>query len=323
MAVNNCSPGLLPVPQAGYTAAMEETDSLRKPEWLRINLESSRHYREVAGSLAEGGLHTVCEEARCPNLSECWSRHRTATFMILGDTCTRRCRFCNVKTGLPRLPDAGEPGRVAQAAARMQLRHVVVTMVNRDDLPDGGSTLMAATIRSIKAALPRASTEVLASDMMGRIADLDRLLDAAPTIISHNLETVRRLTPQVRSRSDYRRSLDVLAHWAAKPGGSVVKSSLMLGLGETREEVIQALADLREVGVAMVNLGQYLQPSGHHLAVQRWWTPEEFASLKEDALGLGFEHVEAGPLVRSSYHADGQYEAWRRRIHPLWKDDTP
>lgn len=284
---------------------------VRKPEWLRVQLGSSAAYRQVADTLREGRLHTVCEEARCPNQQECWARHRTATFMILGDTCTRRCRFCNVKTGLGPDPDPAEPERVAASARSLGLRHVVITMVTRDDLPDGGADLLARTVRAVRQALPEAGIEVLSSDLMGRQEAICTVLEARPDIMGHNLETVRRLSRQVRSRSDHDRSLAFLAFcaaWNQKSGaGLAIKSSLMLGLGEEQDEVLATLDELRAAGVDMVNLGQYLQPAGRNLPVQRYWTPAEFAELKDQALQRGFRHVESGPLVRSSYHAGDQH----------------
>jgi lipoic acid synthetase len=234
--------------------------------------------------------------------------------MILGDTCTRRCRFCSVKTGLPEDVDSDEPHRVADSVRQMKLAHAVITMVNRDDLEDGGSDLMAQTIRAIHRSLPDCKVEVLASDMMGRQASLETMLHAQPEIMSHNLETVERLTSAVRSRSDYHRSLKFLEMSHALDPTIVTKSSMMLGLGETREEVEQAMDDLRSVHVSLINLGQYLQPTPNHLPVQRYWTPEEFDQLKQTALGKGFIHVESGPMVRSSYHAGDQYAAYQRTL---------
>jgi len=300
---------------------MSTSSYTRKPEWLKIQLQSSPSYKEVARSLSSNKLHTVCEEARCPNQHECWAQHKTASFMILGDVCTRRCRFCNVKTGLPLAPDPEEPWRLAASAKEMGLQHVVVTMVNRDDLPDGGAALMAETVRALYEALPEVSVEVLSSDLMGREASILTLLDSKPSIMSHNMETVRRLTPLVRSRSTYDRSLEFLRFCAQNKKTGLVKSSLMLGLGESLEEVLETLDDLRAAGVEVVNLGQYLQPSAKHIPVQEYRSPEDFEYLRTQALKKGFLHVESGPLVRSSYHAKSQYEAWRKRNHPLYKDD--
>jgi lipoic acid synthetase len=290
---------------------MGEAKYERKPDWLRIRLEAGSDFQKVRGAIEGGRLHTVCEEARCPNLHECWGRHRTATFMILGDTCTRRCRFCAVKTGLPPPPDPDEPRRVAESAATLGLAHVVVTMVTRDDLPDGGAGLLAATVREIRLAAPKASIEVLSSDLMGKEESIATLVASRPDILSHNLETVRRLTPLVRSRSTYDRSLAFLAREAVLAPDLVVKSSLMLGLGETEDEILEAARDLLATGVRMINLGQYLQPSRLHAPVARWWTPAEFEGLKKAILDLGMAFVEAGPLVRSSYHAADQLADFR------------
>jgi lipoic acid synthetase len=285
----------------------------RKPEWLHIRLNTSPSYVFLKRLVREEGLHTVCQEARCPNLQECWGSHRTASFMILGDTCTRRCRFCAVKTGMPRVVDRLEPGRVAQAVRRMNLRHAHVTMVNRDDLPDGGASLMAATALAIRRENPDCSIELLCSDFMGDPQAIRRVVDSRPDILSHNLETVRRLTPLVRSRSDYDRSLDFLRQVRNLDPATVTKSSLMLGLGESYDEVVQAMHDLRAAGTDMLNLGQYLQPGRTQLPVVRYWPPEDFARLRVLALRLGFRHCEAGPLVRSSYHAGQQLQDLRQQ----------
>ena len=295
-------------------------DVKRKPEWLKIQLNTNDNFRYLKHLMREERLNTVCEEARCPNIHECWGEHRTATFMILGDTCTRRCRFCAVKTGLPSAVDLGEPKRVADSVAKMQLEHVVITMVNRDDLKDGGAGVVAATVRAVGRAAPGCSVEVLTSDFMGNREAVEVVMASKPAVMSHNLETVRRLTPQVRSRSNYDRSLAVLKMAHEIDPRRAVKSSLMLGLGETRDEILSAFDDLRAHDVEIVNLGQYLQPSRTHLPVQRYWTPDEFAELRERALERGFSHCDAGPLVRSSYHAGEGYEAYRRKIHPLYQD---
>lgn len=289
-----------------------------KPEWLKIRLNTNANYKFVRGQVKGHQLTTVCEEARCPNIHECWGEHRTATFMILGDTCTRRCRFCAVKTGLPRVLDEDEPMRVAETVRAMDLAHVVITMVNRDDLDDGGARILAETVRQIHAQAPGTTVEVLSSDLMGDRESIRIACESRPEIMSHNLETVRRLTPNVRSRSTYERSLLFLRLAKEIAPDSVTKSSLMLGLGETRDEILEAMEDLLESKVGLLNLGQYLQPTRTHLSVQKYWTPEEFTELKERALEKGFVHCESGPLVRSSYHAGEQYELYRRRIHPLY-----
>lgn len=294
----------------------------RKPEWLKIQLNTNDNYRYVKNLLREERLTTVCEEARCPNLHECWGEYGTATFMILGDTCTRRCRFCAVKTGVPSTVDLGEPRRVAHSVRRLKLRHAVITMVNRDDLADGGAEVLANTVRAIRQQAPDCSVEVLTSDFMGNRAAIGTVLAARPDIMSHNIETVRRLTRQVRSRSDYDRSLGVLAASHEIDPSAVIKSSIMLGLGESREEVLQTMDDLRAHHVHVLNLGQYLQPSRTHLPVQRYWRPEEFDELRDRALEKGFVHCDAGPLVRSSYHAGADYESYRRSIHPLYRAEA-
>ncbi len=296
----------------------------RKPEWLRIHLASTlqqnNSFSTLKRMMRSRKLTTVCEEARCPNIHECWGEQATATFMVLGDTCTRRCRFCAVKTGLPRGLDPAEPRQVGEAVAEMGLRHVVITMVNRDDMPDGGAAHVVATVAAIRQLAPRCSVEILSSDLMGRRESIALMCRSRPEIMSHNIETVRRLTPLVRSRSDYQRSLRFLSTAREIDPETITKSSMMLGLGESREEILEAMDHLREHQVEILNLGQYLQPTRTHLAVQRWWHPEEFAALKEEALQRGFRYCDAAPLVRSSYHAGQQYEHWRRQIHPLYQE---
>ncbi len=294
-------------------------DAIRKPDWLKIKLNTSDNFRYLKRLMKDEHLNTVCEEARCPNIHECWGQHRTATFMILGDTCTRRCRFCAVKTGLPGALDHGEPERVAQSVGKMELRHVVITMVNRDDLKDGGAGMMAATVRAIHHQAPDCTIEVLIGDFLGNRDAIAAVLEARPEIMSHNVETVRRLTRQVRSRSDYDRSLEVLEYSRKYAPDIVTKSSIMVGLGETEDDIEEAMVDLRKAGVDLLNIGQYLQPSRTHLPVQRYWLPEEFAALKATAIEKGFVHCDAGPLVRSSYHAGEGYEEYRKKIHPLFR----
>jgi len=286
----------------------------RLPPWFKVRLNTSKSYGAIKRLVQSEGLHTVCQEARCPNLHECWGTHGTASFMILGDTCTRRCRFCAVGTGLPGTVDMLEPMKVAASVMRMGLKHAHVTMVNRDDLPDGGASLMAATVRAIRVRTPGCSVEVLTSDFMGSREAIASVVESAPDIVSHNVETVRRLTPRVRSRSTYERSLLFLRIARELDPRAVTKSSLMLGLGETRDEILSTFDDLRAEDVDMVNLGQYLQPTRNNVPVQRYWTPDEFASLREAALERGFLHCEAGPLVRSSYHAGEQYETLRLNL---------
>ncbi len=292
---------------------MEGNDvALHKPEWFKIRLNPNENYKGLKSLVRSQELHTVCEEASCPNIHECWGRYRTAAFMILGDTCTRRCRFCDVATGRPLAVDPFEPRRVAESVRRMGLKHAFVTMVNRDDLPDGGAGALAHTVVAIRNAAPGCSVEVLSSDLMGDVESIRTVADSQPDIIGHNIETVRRITPLVRSRSTYERSLRFLKVSKEIAPQAVTKSSMMLGLGETFDEVLEAMDDLRSVGVDMVNIGQYLQPSRNHAPVQRYWHPTEFIRLKKAAIDRGFLHCEAGPLVRSSYHAGEQLETMRQ-----------
>lgn len=273
----------------------------RKPEWLRARVQFSDRATSLRHTVRDLGLVTVCEEAGCPNLSECWGEG-TATFMVCGERCTRACGFCLVDTRHPGPLDAGEPGRVAEAAKRMGLAHVVVTMVARDDLADGGAAHVAATVDAVRAVAPDARVEVLISDLAGSAEALDVVLDSRPDVINHNLETVARLQRAVRPSAGYARSLAVLAR--SVEAGLLTKSGLVVGMGETFDEVCQALADLRSVGVDIVTIGQYLRPTGHHLPVERWWTPEDFANWKRiGEVELGFAHVESSPLTRSSHHA--------------------
>jgi lipoic acid synthetase len=271
-----------------------------RPEWMRVRARFGDGFLEVKKLVRDLDLHTVCESAGCPNIFECWA-DGTATFMILGDRCTRACGFCLVDTQKPLPPDPGEPARVANAVRTMGLEHAVITCVARDDLEDGGATAFAETIAAIRAVSPRTRVEVLISDCHGDPAALDTIFAARPDVLAHNLETVARLQRAARPSAGYARSLAVLARSAG--AGLVTKSSVILGMGETEAEVLGALADLRGVGVDIVTLGQYLQPSSRHLPVDRWWTPDEFARVKEAGDRLGFAHVESGPLVRSSYHA--------------------
>ncbi|WP_449537443.1 lipoyl synthase [Ferdinandcohnia sp. Marseille-Q9671] len=282
---------------------------LRKPEWLKIKLNTNDNYTGLKKMMREKKLHTVCEEARCPNIHECWAVRKTATFMILGDTCTRACRFCAVKTGLPNELDWQEPERVADSVAMMGLKHVVVTAVARDDLKDGGAAVFAETVRAIRRKNPFTSIEVLPSDMGGVYENLETLMDAKPDILNHNIETVRRLSDRVRARAKYERSLEFLRRGKEMNPDIPTKSSIMIGLGETKEEIIETMDDLRANNVDIMTIGQYLQPSKKHLKVQKYYHPDEFAELKEIALSKGFSHCEAGPLVRSSYHADEQVNA--------------
>ncbi|TKC15441.1 lipoyl synthase [Robertmurraya kyonggiensis] len=284
----------------------QNQEYLRKPEWLKIKLNTNENYTGLKKMMREKSLHTVCEEAKCPNIHECWAVRRTATFMILGDTCTRACRFCAVKTGLPTELDWAEPERVADSVVQMNLKHVVVTAVARDDLKDGGSAVFAETVRAIRRKSPFTSIEVLPSDMGGVYENLEMLMNAKPDILNHNIETVRRLTPRVRARAKYDRSLEFLRRAKEMYPNIPTKSSLMIGLGETKEEIIETMDDLRANNVDIMTIGQYLQPSKKHLPVLKYYHPDEFQELKEIALSKGFSHCEAGPMVRSSYHADEQ-----------------
>jgi lipoic acid synthetase len=275
----------------------------RRPEWLKVKIPSGAGYTETKQLVDQHRLHTVCEEARCPNIAECWSR-RSATFIILGDVCTRSCGFCAVKTGRPLYLDWDEPRRVAEAVAQLNLRHCVITSVNRDELPDGGSQIFALTIREIRQRLPNCTIEVLIPDFKGSEKALLSVLEAKPEILNHNVETIPRLYKRVRPQANYRQSLEVLAR--AKEYGAVTKSGFMLGLGETLDEARTLLRDLHESRVDIATIGQYLQPTREHLPVERFVPPQEFAELKAFGMLLGFRHVESGPLVRSSYHADEQ-----------------
>ncbi|WP_425457681.1 lipoyl synthase [Bacillus massilioanorexius] len=287
---------------------------IRKPEWLKIKLQTNENYTGLKKMMREKNLHTVCEEAKCPNIHECWAVRRTATFMILGSVCTRACRFCAVKTGLPTELDLAEPERVADSVVQMNLKHVVVTAVARDDLKDGGAAVFAETVRAIRRKNPFTSIEVLPSDMGGVFENIQTLMDAKPDILNHNIETVKRLSDRVRARAKYDRSLQFLQRAKELQPEIPTKSSIMVGLGETIDEIIEAMDDLRAHQVDILTIGQYLQPSKKHLPVLKYYTPEEFAHLKEVAMEKGFSHCEAGPLVRSSYHADEQVnEATKKR----------
>ncbi len=282
---------------------MPVTKHARRPEWLKVKLPGGPGYSEIKRLVDEHRLHTVCEEARCPNIADCWSR-RSATFMILGDICTRSCGFCAVKTGRPTGLDLDEPRRLAEAIAHLNLRHLVLTSVNRDELPDGGAMVFAACIREIRKRVRDCSIEVLIPDFKGNEAALMTVLEAEPEILNHNVETVPRLYRRVRPQANYEQSLELLQR--AKLHGVTTKSGFMLGLGERREEVEDLLRDLSNVGLDIATIGQYLQPTPAHLPVERFVPPSEFAEYKTFGSVLGFRHVESGPLVRSSYHADEQ-----------------
>jgi lipoic acid synthetase len=283
-------------------------EKLKKPDWLKIKLTTEGNYTEIKDMMRTKTLHTVCEEARCPNIYECWA-NRTATFMILGDICTRACRFCAVKTGLPTELDLQEPERVAEAAEQMGLRHCVVTSVARDDLADGGAAIFAGTIRAIRERMPFCRVEVLIPDFMGNSEALQVVMDAKPDILNHNIETVERMSNRVRAKAKYRRSLELLRRAKEMNPKIPTKSSIMLGVGETYEEVLQAMDDLRAVDCNILTLGQYLQPTPNHMPIERYVHPDEFKSLKEEGYKRGFRHVESGPLVRSSYHAHEQTDS--------------
>ncbi len=276
---------------------------VRKPEWLKARVPGGESYSRLRNLIDERKLHTVCEEARCPNMGECWNSG-TATFMILGDTCTRSCGFCNVKTGKMHIVDEDEPRRVAEAVELMNLRHAVITSVNRDELFDGGAHVFANTLTEIRSRLPLCKVEVLIPDFMGSEEALNIVLNAQPDILNHNIETVPRLYRTVRPQAHYHRSLEVLER--AKSRGFNTKTGIMLGLGETNEEVIEVMADLRAVDCDIFTIGQYLQPTKNHLPVERYAHPDEFKMLKQRGMEMGFRHVESGPLVRSSYHAADQ-----------------
>ncbi|MBT3275833.1 MAG: lipoyl synthase [Spirochaetales bacterium] len=282
---------------------------VRKPDWFKIRLNPNKNFKDLKTLVREKKLHTVCEEASCPNIHECWGTYKTAAFMILGDTCTRRCRFCDVKTGKPGPVDAVEPLRVARSVKEMALSHAFITMVNRDDLNDGGAGILAATVEAIHRRVEGCSVEVLSSDLMGKPASIQILVESNPEIVGHNIETVRRLTPKIRSRSEYERSLGFLRIAKEIDSTRITKSSMMLGLGEERDEILEAMDDLRSNRVDILNIGQYLQPSRTNIPVEKYWHPDEFADLREQALAKGFVHCESGPLVRSSYHAGDQFNA--------------
>ncbi len=284
----------------------------RKPSWLRARLPGGPGYHAVRQLVEHHGLHTVCQSAQCPNLGECWARG-TATVMILGNICTRSCNFCAIQTGRPTELDFGEPARVADAVARMNLRHVVITSVARDELADGGASVWAATIRAVRHRNPQTAIEVLVPDFKGHLPDIDTVLAARPDIFNHNVETVERLQKPVRVQARYDRSRAVLRH--ARARGFTTKTGIMLGLGERQEEIEQTLHDIVSDGAEILTVGQYLQPTPQHLPVARWVTPEEFQHWKEFGLSIGLGVVESGPLVRSSYHADEQSQKYTGAEH--------
>jgi lipoyl synthase len=289
----------------------------RKPAWFKVPLPGGPKLRELNSMIKSEGLHTVCQEAACPNMGECWERG-TATFMILGDTCTRRCGFCNVKTGKPTWNDPLEPARVARSVARMGLRHAVITSVDRDDLPDKGASAFVGVVRQIRRQAPGCKIELLTPDFQGQEMPLAKVIAERPDVFNHNVEVAPRLYPLARRGSTWERSLRVLANAKAMGGDEVVtKSGLMVGLGETHEEMVDAFGQLRAKGVQVLTVGQYLRPTERHLPVVRYWHPDEFKALETAAYELGFEHIAAGPLVRSSYHADEHVKQDRPGVGPV------
>jgi lipoic acid synthetase len=280
----------------------------RFPHWLKVKMPSGQNYNDLRHKMRESSLHTVCEEARCPNIGECWER-KTATFMILGDTCTRACTYCAVNTGTPNGLDLEEPIRLAQTVESMLLNYVVITSVNRDDLPDGGAFIFSQCIKQIKKRLPECKVEVLTPDFEGNFESLATVVNAGPQTFNHNIETVRRIFPRVRAKGNYDLSLKVLSSVKQISGSMVTKSGIMVGLGETMDEITQTMKDLRDSDVDLLTVGQYLRPSEKHAPISKWYTPDEFKNIEVSGLELGFKHVASGPLVRSSYHADEQHEA--------------
>jgi lipoic acid synthetase len=296
----------LPIVQT-TAGPLDQEPAGRRPDWLKTKLRTGPNFLELKGLMRSEGLHTVCEEARCPNIYECWEE-REATFLILGDKCTRRCGFCDVMTAKPDAVDEDEPAKIADTVKAMGLRYVVLTGVARDDLPDGGARIWAACVRAVRGAVPGIGVEILPSDFKGGERDIATVIDAEPDVFAHNLETVRRLHDRIRPAFGYDRSVDVLRIAKRLRSGQVTKSNLILGMGERPDEVPQAMRDLRDGDCDLLTIGQYLRPTDQHLPVDRWVTPDEFAEHARYGMGeLGFAHVEAGPLVRSSYHAGKQF----------------
>jgi lipoic acid synthetase len=289
---------------------METKENIKKPNWLRVKLPNGEEYKKVRSLVDEHKLHTICQSGNCPNMGECWGAG-TATFMILGNICTRSCGFCAVQTGKPEAADYFEPARVAQSVQTMGLKHCVLTSVDRDDLPDQGAEIWQMTVRAIRNKCPQITLETLIPDFRGEKTILEKIIEVHPEIVSHNLETVRRLTKEVRIQAKYDRSLSTLS--ILKEAGMITKSGIMLGLGETEEEIFETMDDLNRVGVSILTIGQYLQPTPAHLPVKDFITPEKFAKYKTIALEKGFKFVESGPLVRSSYHAERHIAALRGR----------
>lgn len=287
----------------------------RRPDWLRVRAPGGETYSHLRDLMRQHDLHTVCQEASCPNIGECWG-HGTATFLLLGEVCTRNCGFCNVKTGRPPGLDQDEPSRVAETVALMDLKHVVLTSVTRDDLPDGGASVFAATVHEVRRAQPGCTVETLIPDFGGSQAALDMVLEAAPDVLNHNLETVPRLYPTARPQANYGRSLEVLQRAKVREPHPLTKSGLMVGLGETWDELLDVMEDLRRVDCDILTIGQYLQPSRFHLPIDRYYTPAEFQALREEGMSRGFSWVESGALVRSSYHAEEQTESLMQDPRP-------
>ncbi len=319
--LNVLQPGELPAEYEAVRRQREEMQPLlqdrtpgnagpegRKPRWLKARAPGRGEYQNLKRLMRAKTLHTVCEEAHCPNIGECWGQG-TATFMILGDICTRSCAYCAVTTGMPEGLDETEPRRVAEAVAAMGLKHAVITSVDRDDLEDGGASIFAETIEAIRDQVPDCSVEVLTPDFKGELSSVAVVVEARPEIFSHNLETVRRLYRFLRPGGRYDRALEVLAHSKLVDPEVLTKSGIICGMGEEREELIEAMSDLRDAGIEILTLGQYLRPSPRHLPIDRYYTPEEFAELRDIGMEMDFKHVEAGPLVRSSYHAREQVES--------------
>jgi len=295
-------------PLVQITLPPSASEPQRKPPWLKVKAPGGPTYLALKHMMRDLKLHTVCEEAHCPNIGECWE-HKAATFMILGDVCTRNCAYCAVAHGTPTALDAEEPVRLAEAVAQMGLRHVVITSVDRDDLPDGGAEIFAASIAEIRRRLPETSIEVLIPDFKGNPTALRIVVEAKPDILNHNLETIERLYRIARPGGRYPRALELLRRAKELDADLLTKSGIICGLGEDWDELLGAMRDVRAQGVDILTLGQYLRPSDQHLPIARWYTPDEFAELKQFGLGLGYRHVESGPLVRSSYHAWEQVEA--------------
>jgi lipoic acid synthetase len=298
------------------TALVETKESPRRrlPPWFKVPMPGGANFIEVQNLLQQSKLHTVCQEAHCPNIGECWES-RSATFMILGDICTRRCHYCAVTTGKPFTLDLEEPQRLASTVERLGLRYCVITSVNRDDLPDGGAFIFAQCIRQIRQRLPECRVEVLIPDFQGSRPALNTVMRAIPDVLNHNIETVHRVFHSVRPKGDYQRSLELLARAKEIAPTAVTKSGMMVGLGEERDEIVQTMKDLRSVDCDLLTIGQYLRPSAKHFPLAKFYTPQEFEELRKEGERLGFRHVASGPLVRSSYHAEEQFATARRDQH--------